>query len=252
MSIAIITGASSGLGREYALALMKQHPEIGEYWLIARRADRLRVLASQLTGKNVKVLPLDLTRDEDLATLGAELKAAKADVKYVINNAGYGKMGNFIDMPMADSAGMVKLNCVALTGVASLCLPYMGKGSSMIMVCSIAAFVPTPRMAVYCSTKAFVFSLAKALKAELRPRGVNVLAACPGPMDTEFLDVAGITGNSQLFKSLPRVDPKKMAETSVHKADQGKTVYTQRMLFKLYRVLGKLIPHNLLEPFVKC
>ena len=252
MSTAIITGASSGLGREYARALLAQHPEIDTYWLIARRADRLKTLADELTGKSVTVLPLDLTHRESFNTLRDLLAEKQPDVQYLINNSGYGKLGDFIEMPMEDTAGMAELNCVALTAMTSLVLPYMHKGASVIMVSSIAAFVPTPRMAVYCSTKAYVLSLAKALRFELKDRGIHVLAACPGPMDTEFLDVANITGHSKMFAQLPRVSPKRMAEQSIKKADAGRNVYTQRALFKLYRVLGKLLPHALLEPFVKC
>lgn len=244
MSMAIITGASSGLGREYALAVCASHPEIDEFVLIARRRDRMEALAGELTGKKVHILPLDLTLQESRAQIAAYLQERKPDVRLLINNSGYGWMGNVSGGDPEKQAGMVSLNCGALTALCAMALPYMKKGSVILNVCSIAAFVPTPRMTVYCSTKAYVFSFSKSLREETKSAGINVLAACPGPMDTEFLGVAGITGKSKLFASLPRVSPERMARMSLKKAFAGRAVYTDTILYKLYRVLGKLIPHN--------
>ena len=106
---------------------------------------------------------------------------------------------------------MIDLNCRALTAVTRCCLPYMAAGSLILNISSIASFAPTPRMTVYCSTKAYVQSFSRALREELRPRGINVLAACPGPMDTEFLlPVAGCEhGKSRTFDALPHPEPGK-------------------------------------------
>ena len=111
-------------------------------------------------------------------------------------------------------------------------------------VCSIAAFVPTPNMSVYSSTKAYVFSLSKALRCELKSRGVNVLAVCPCPMDTEFLSIAGIAEKKTSFNHLPRIQPELVVRKSVERALKGKAVYTGKVLYKVYRVLAKLLPHN--------
>lgn len=250
MSMAIITGASSGLGREYALAIAAQHPGINEIVLIARRADRLEALAEQLQGKAV-VLALDLTLPESRVRLSSFLKERQADVGLLINNAGFGLMGPVAGLDPEAQANMVALNCGALTAVTAIVLPYMKRGAAVINVCSIASFVPTPNMTVYCSTKAYVLSFSKSLREEQKKSGVNVLAVCPAPMDTEFLDVAGITGKSKTFDLLPRVSPKAIAEISLRKAFIGRAVYTNRFMYKLYRVLGKLLPHNLLMPFTK-
>lgn len=244
MSMAIITGASSGLGREYALAAFRSHPEIDEYLLIARRKDRLEELAKELPGKKVHVLPVDLTIPESRAEIAAFLKRHSPDVHLLINNSGCGWMGNVSEGDPERQAAMVSLNCGALTAVCAMVLPYMKKGSAVINVCSIAAFVPTPRMTVYCSTKAYVFSFSKALREEVRKDGINVLAACPGPMETEFLDLAGITGKSRRFDLLPRISPERMARISLQKAFSGRAVYTDLLFFKIYRVMGKLLPHN--------
>ena len=244
MSMAIITGASSGLGREYVRAVYRQHPEIEELVLIARRRERLEALAGELPGRRVTVLALDITRRESRAELAQFLKKRLADVRLLINNAGFGRMGEVARVDAEVQADMVSLNCGALTALCALVLPYMSKGGVIVNVCSIAAFVPTPRMSVYCSTKAYVLSFSKALREETKKDGINVLAVCPAPMDTEFLDIAGISGKSKLFDRLPHVKANEVADKSLKKAFAGRAVYTNGLLYKLYRVLGKLLPHN--------
>lgn len=251
MTMAIITGASSGLGREYALAACRQHPEIEHFVLIARREDRLMEVADELSeelpsgkGRSVTVLPADLTNKADRERIAEFLWDNNPDVRLLINNAGFGQMGYVSDLDAEKQADMVSLNCGALTALCAVVLPYMKKGSAIINVCSIAAFVPTPRMTVYCSTKAYVFSFSKSLREETKKDGINVLAVCPAPMDTEFLAIAGIEGESRMFDMLPRVQPREVAEKSLRKAFAGRAVYTNRVIYKVYRVLGKILPHN--------
>lgn len=244
MSMAVITGASSGLGKEYVYAVCQAHPEIDELVLIARRKDRLEALSGELKGRKITVLPLDLTDKEARASYQGFLKERGDEVRLLINNAGFGWMGNVAEGDAQLQADMVALNCGALTAMCALTLPYMKKGGVILNVCSIAAFVPTPRMAVYCSTKAYVFSFSKALREETKKSGVNVLAVCPAPMDTEFLAIAGIEGKSKLFDTLPHVSAKTVAGVSLRKAFAGRAVYTNHILYKVYRVLGKLLPHN--------
>lgn len=114
----------------------------------------------------------------------------------------------------------------------------------MILVSSIAAFVPTPRMTVYAATKSYVSALAKGLREELRSRGINVLAVNPCPMDTEFLEVGRINGNSRSFSRLPRCIPARVAEVSLRRCARGRGQYTPLLLFKFYRLLAKLLPHG--------
>ncbi len=245
MKIAVITGASSGLGKEYAIAVDKMRADIDEIWLIARRKDKLEELAEKLK-TNVRCVSIDITDRECLNKYSELLKQNAADVKLLINNAGFGKLGDFDKLDTADNAGMVRLNCEALTAMTSLTLPFMSENSEIINTCSIAAFAPNTRMAVYCSTKAYVLSLSKALRSELKKRKINVLAVCPGPMDTEFLPLAGIApGSSHTFDTLPRVNPKIMAEKSLKASKSGKGVYTNLLFYKFYRVIAKVLPHNI-------
>lgn len=245
MKIAVITGASSGLGAEFAFAVNENPKNIEEIWLIARRADKLSELSQKLKIKT-KILPLDITDYEGLKAYKDALIEEKADVSLLINNAGYGKLGDFYELSPEDNAGMIRLNCEALTYFTSITLPFMKENSEIINSCSIASFAPNTRMAVYSSTKAYVMSFSRALREELKLKKINVLAACPGPMDTEFLPLAGIgKGCSKTFDTLPRVNPKTMAEKSLKASRAKKAVYTNRIFYKFYRILAKILPHSI-------
>ena len=246
MKTAVITGASSGLGLYFALEIDKNRPEIEEIWLIARRKERLEELAKSLS-KKVKVLSLDITKEESLEEYKTALKQENCEISILINNAGFGKLGNFDEMNNDDLSGMIKLNCEALTVITSITLPFMKKGSEIINSCSIASFAPNTRMAVYSSTKAYVMSFSRALRSELKRRKINCIAVCPGPMDTEFLSLAGIEkGTSFTFDTLPRVNPEIMARKSLKASKKGKAVYTNRIFYKFYRLLAKILPTSLI------
>ena len=246
MKIAIVTGASSGLGQEYVRVIAEKYTDIEEIWVIARRTDRLNALKEKYGDKKIFPVPLDLTKDESYKTLSDMLESEKPEVKILVNNAGYGTLGDFDTMDTDSQTGMIDLNNKALTAVTSVSLPYMAKGSFAVNVCSIASFAPNPRMTVYCSTKAYVLSFSKSLRFELKKRGINVLAVWPGPMDTDLLPAAGIEkGASHTFDTLPRVNPAMAAERSLKNAAKGRGIYTPRAFFKLYRFLAKILPHGI-------
>lgn len=247
MNIAIITGASAGLGQAFFRSVTKRYPDLESVWVVARRADRLTELA-QNSPVPVEVLPLDLADTASYAALEQKLAAEKPTVRILINNAGLGELNNVADSDWKTQIRMVDVNCRGLTAVTTAVLPYMPAGGFIINVASIAAFAPNPRLTVYSSTKAYVLSLSKGLRYELRERRINVLAVCPGPMRTEFLDVAGITGRSDTFARLPYCDPEQVADRAVQKAAAGRGVYTNRLSFKFYRVIAKLAPHNWIMP----
>lgn len=250
MPIAIITGASSGLGKEYFAAIIEQFPEIDEFWLIARRKERLQELAAEHKNLRIAPIPLDLTKEDSQELLRKILEDQKPDVRILINNAGFGKLGDFYGSDPQDQVGMTKLNVTALTAVTAIILPYLSDGSLILNISSIASFAPTPGMAVYCGTKSFVTAFSKALSYELRPRGIAVTAVCPGPMDTEFNSVAGIGGGtSPTFESLPKDLASKIARNSLLAAEKGKSQYTGRFFFRFYHFLSKLLPHSLLMKF---
>ncbi len=251
MKIAVITGASSGLGVEYAKAVDKTRPDIDEIWLIARRQDKLQEIAN-LLNKKVRVLAFDVTNEQSVSDYVNLLESEKANVKLLINNAGFGKLGLFYEISKDDNAGMIRLNCEALTVMANVTLPFMNEGAEIINTCSIASFAPNSRMAVYSSTKAFVMSFSRALRDELKQRKINCLAVCPGPMETEFLGLAGINkGDSKTFDMLPRDNPQRVAENSLKASKKGKAVFADHIFYKFYRVVAKILPTSLVMKMAK-
>ncbi len=251
MKIAVITGASSGLGKEYALAVSRLRQDIDEIWLIARRKEKLEETASNLS-RRVRILPFDITDSKNIEEYTQLLQNENAEVMLLINNAGFGKLGNFTEIDTAQNAGMIRLNCEALTVMTSVTLPYMNQKSEIINTCSIASFAPNTRMAVYSSTKAYVLSFSRALRSELKQRKINVLAVCPGPMSTEFLSVAGIEdGSSKAFDKLPRDNAQKIAEHSLKASQKGKSVFCDHIFYKLYKVLAKILPTSLVMKMAK-
>jgi len=250
MRTAVITGASSGLGIELALAAEKKFPDIECFWLVARRADRLQETADRL-GRKTLLISADLSTDEGLNEYRAALEREKPDVRLLVNNAGFGILGDVAEADPGEQAGMIDVNVRALTVMTTVTLPYMGRGAMIVNTSSIASFCPNPRMTVYSSTKAFVTSFTRGLAEELRPRGISVTAVCPGPMATEFISVARITGNSKAFNALPYCDPKKVAEGTMDAAAAGRVVYTPKAFYKFYRFVAKLLPHSLIVKIAK-
>ncbi len=245
MNIAVITGASSGLGAEYAKVVYNTRLQLDEIWVIARREDRLIELQKEL-GNSVIPVAFDITDQCAIDNYINLLKEKNATVKLLINNAGFGKLGDFDKLSIEHNTAMVRLNCEALTAITAATLPFMNENSEIINTCSIASFAPNTRMAVYSSTKAYVMSLSRALRVELKPRKINVLAVCPGPMDTEFLAIANIPkGASKTFDTLPRDKAPIVAQKSLKASKRGKAVFACHPFFKFYRVIAKLLPKSI-------
>ena len=251
MKTAIITGASSGLGREFARQLADVFPEIQCCWLIARREDRLEETAREMVGVETVCLPLDLSDPVSFTTLQEKLAAEKPEGALLINNAGSGYLGRMGETPTAVQTRMVDLNVRALTAVTNLVLPYMAEGGRILNTSSIASFCPTPRMTVYGASKAYVSSFTVGLSEELQQRGITVTAVCPGPMKTEFLDVGNIAGRSPAFELLPYCDQVRVAGGALRAARAGRTIYTPRLFYKFYRLLAKVTPVKLMVKFTK-
>ena len=251
MNIGIITGASSGLGVEFYKEMQKE--ELDEIWVIARREDRLKDNSEKFGKIKTRIVPMDITLKENLNKLQSLLSKDSYNVKFLINNAGFGVFGAFIDGDYQSQGNMIDLNVRALTEITSIVLKHMNEGSYIINTCSIASFVPNAYLTVYSSTKAYVMSFSRGLRQELKNRKINVTAVCPGPMATEFLEVAGIDkGVSKMFDTLPCTSPSFVAKNGIKACKKGKAVYTPRLIFKFYRVLSKVIPHKFLIPFCKC
>lgn len=245
MNIALITGASSGLGREFALRVAADE-KIDKIILIARRECRLTELAEKI-GEKAQPLALDLTKEDMLERIDEAI--GDNSLTLAVNCAGFGKMGA-VGLPDEQQAGMVELNCTALTKICAYCASKMPNGAKIINIASIAAFVPTPNLAVYGATKAYVLSLSKAMHKELKDRRITVTAVCSGPINTEFFAVAGIK-DSKLFDSLIHMSPEYVAKRALKASKKGRWVCTPHPLYKAYRVLSKLIPDKIFINFTK-
>lgn len=169
--IALITGASSGMGREFVLALDRQE-KFDELWLVARRRERLEALQSQVRA-TVRAIPLDLGLPSSLERLKALLAEEKPDIRVLVNASGFGRFGAFTALPLDDQLKMIDLNAKALVSVTYLALPYMKPGSCVYELDSLSAFQPVPYINVYGATKAFVLSFSRALNVELKKQGAR-------------------------------------------------------------------------------
>ena len=225
---------------EFTRQLVREFPDIEEFWLIARRVGKLEELAQQFPEKKFVCIGLNLLDPKSFRYLGEKLAEQKADVRLLVNNAGYGTTGNIgASASSADVMRVVDLNVRALTMVTQTVVPFMTRGAKIINVSSIAAFCPTPRMTVYSASKAYVSAFTGGLADELRPKGITVTAVCPGTMKTEFFDAAG---DHDLFGNIPWCDPVKVVVGTIRAAKKGRTFYTPTAFNKFYRFVAKILP----------
>lgn len=241
MKIAIITGASSGLGRAFAQRLAGYG--LDELWVVARREDRLLALAEALPCK-VRVLALDLMERESIERIRALLKEEQPDVRYLINAAGFGKFSTYADLTLQETNDMIGLNCRAVVDLTAVAIPYMGKKSHILEICSSSAFQPLPGLNLYAATKAFLLHYSRALRWEVAGRGICVTAVCPGWIKTEFMAVAQDTKNGRTVRSYPfAISPDLAARWALFDSRLGLAVSSVGPLTLLQRIAAKLLPH---------
>lgn len=241
-NIALVTGASSGMGKEFVREIAKKYKGLDEIWVIARRKDRLRELKKEIVGTRVRMLPLDLTKEESFERLTKVLAKEQPDVRILVNASGYGISGPFEFQTEEDASGMVRLNCEALTRVTYLVLPYLRRGSFIYQIASSAGFAPQPGFTVYAATKAYVKSFSIALRQELSWREIKVTAVCPGPVKTEFFDRAYEQEEMKSYKKFVMADPKKVVRKAIRDARKNKAVSVYGMTMKVTRIICKLLP----------
>lgn len=245
MGIAIITGASSGMGRDFVLELDSRFT-FDEIWLIARRVDKLEAVAKELKNK-AKVISLDLEKIEDLEKYTNLLVEEKPDVSFLVNSAGFGRFGNYQEVDCAVSLKMIDLNCKALVYMTMNTLPYMTKGSKIINLGSASSFFPLINLNAYAATKAYVVHYSNALHDELKERGISVTVVCPGWVKTEFFDVAKNTENVHGPKQYkPMLDSKKVVKRAVNAAMKGKKFSVYNWYTKFHRWGARFLPRWLM------
>ena len=196
MKIAIITGASSGMGKEF-VKQFSQYVTVDEVWVIARREQQLKDLQT-ICPVAVRPIPLDLCAQESFDTLSSLLEKEQPDVKLLVNASGFGKFGRFEKIPLADELRMIDLNCKALVAMTRIVLPYMHAGSHILQLDSLSAFQPVPFITTYGATKSFVLSYSRAMNAELKGTGIRMMAMNPGWVKTEFFNHAMQTSVSDV------------------------------------------------------
>lgn len=250
MKIAIVTGASSGMGREMVYQLADRFGGLSEIWVIARRKERLDEFDGKLPLK-IRKFAIDITNKESLKVLENALKVGQPDVKILVNAAGCGKSGKIGEISREASLNMVRLNNEALTAVTELVLPYISANSRIIQFASAAAFMPQPGFAVYAATKSYVLSYSRALGAELKAKKISVTAVCPGPVETEFFDIA-LEGKEQpLYKKLFTMSADRVVKEAISDSMMGKEISIAGPIMKIFAVLCKILPHGFLMKFIR-
>ena len=240
--VALITGASAGLGVEFARQLAKRGLRLV---LAARRKDRLEALAAELG--NARAVAIDLAEAGSAAKLLDAVEAAGERVEVLINNAGFGLRGWFAELDAARQREMIDLNIGSLTELCRAVAPGMieRKSGAILNVASTAAFQPGPHMAVYFATKAYVLSFSEALHEELKPHGVAVTALCPGPTRTEFGAVAGF-GERGAFDRFS-ADSKSVVRAGLEGLDRNRAVVVPGLINKIGASSTRFVPRPLVR-----
>jgi short-subunit dehydrogenase len=240
--VALVTGASAGLGAEFARQLSKRGYRLV---LAARRKDRIEKLAREL-GK-ARAVAIDLSKKDSAARLLADIEGNGETVDLLVNNAGFGLIGRFAELDAKRERQMIDLNVGTLTDLCRAVAPQMitRKSGSILNVASTAAFQPGPKMAVYFATKAFVLSLTEALHEELKPHGVKVSCLCPGPTRTEFGEVAGFGGNGMFDRVA--MDAPEVVKAGLDGLENNKAVVIPGIINKAGALSGRFAPRSVVR-----
>ena len=242
MKIAVITGASSGIGRQFALDA-DRNERFDEIWLIARDRAELTRTADMMRTKT-RIIPLDLAEHESIDSLYRLLGETQPEIEILVNAAGFGKIGASDVIGHRDTEDMIRVNVLALADICLLCIPFMHNGSRIINMSSVSAYLPLPYLNVYAATKAYVLSFSRALGSELRSCGIYVTAVCPGPVDTEFFTVSGELTNP--LKKLTLAGAPQVVHKALSDSRKKRAVSVYGAGMKAARLGAKFVPHSLI------
>ena len=245
MNIALISGASSGIG--LALTKLIDELEYDEIWLIASNEEKLSKTASELKTKS-RVFAIDLSKKDALDTIFDALNIEKPSIKHLVCSAGVGYNGKFEDITKEMAAKMIDVNVRALTELTTICLPYIESGAKILQIASSAGFMPQPSFAVYSATKSYVISFSRALREELKKKKIAVTAVCPGPVDTPFF--SGLE-NVKEYKKKYAISPEKVAKKAMKASRKNKALSIPTFSMKMVQLSSKIIPLSLIMKFYK-
>lgn len=245
MDIAIISGASSGIGYEIAKELDKL--SLDELWLISSSKEKLSKVSQELKTKS-RIFALDLSENESFDAIKAVLEQEKPSIKHLVCSAGVGYNGNFEDLSLDQISKMIDINALALTQLTKLCLPYIQRDGRIIEIASSAGFMPQPAFSVYSATKSYVISFSRALRHELKHRKVYVTAVCPGPVDTPFF--SGLE-NVKEYKKKYAISPSKVAKGAIKASKRKNALYVPTFSMKMVQLASKIVPISVIMKFYK-
>jgi len=238
--IAIITGASGGIGKEFTKLMLLE--EVDEIWVIARNMEKLTVLRNDL---GTKIIPIakDLSKSAERITMNEMLKNTNPNIAYLINNVGVAKMGSYKDFSVEEIEDTISINCSTMAILCTICIPYMSKGSRILNISSAAAFQPLPYLNLYSATKVFERYYSRALNRELKGTGITATAVCPSWVDTDLL-TKEINGRPVKFLGLITAD--KVVKKALKDAKKGKDMSVCTLLVKYEHLFAKMLPQKLL------
>ena len=244
MKIAIVTGASSGMGREFVRQL-SAYVQVDEIWAIARRQDALEALKAEAPVP-VRPVVLDLLEKESFDKIRAMLEAEQPDIRLLVNAAGFGKFGAYHKTSIEEDCRMIDLNCKALLVMTRLCIPYMQSGGHILELDSLSAFQPVPYITTYGATKAFVLSYSRAMNRELKEKGIRVMAMNPGWVKTEFFRHAFQSNSDSEVQYFDRLyEAADVVKTGLHDLYRTKKDCSiHGFPVKMQVFLVKLVPHR--------
>ena len=244
--VAIITGASGGIGKEFARQMKAGFPDIDEFWFVARNENRMVALRDELQCK-AKIIVADLSRSEGVDILEEALRCERPEVGYLINCAGFGKFGGFDEVSVETSMDMIEVNVKALVRITYMTVPYMKSGGRIVQLGSGSCFTPLPYFNVYSSSKVFVLHFTKSLNYELKKYGIRATCFCPGWVETEFLGSAGMGDNVTHPKDTkPLLKAERVVKKCLKSMRRGKAMCVTGKYTKFQHLLFKILPDSLL------
>ena len=245
MGIAVITGASSGIGREFAFKL-RDMAGIREFWLIARNVARLEAVAGEL-GCKCKIISADLTQKEGIEEYKSALRQEQPEISFLVNAAGFGVFGAFDVLDESTVTDMIDVNVKATVLITHASVPYMVRGARIIQLGSGSCFTPLPHFNIYSSSKVFVLHYTKSLNYELKPYGIRATCFCPGWVDTAFLPKSLDAPGAYVPKSMkPLLNVSRVVTGCVKASMKGRSMYVTNWYTKMQHVLFKLLPDSVL------
>lgn len=246
-TIAIVTGANGGFGRELTALLVKEKI-IDEIWAIARNEEKLTKLKNEL-GNKIRPISLDISDRKSFDTLEEMLKSEPLRIAYLVNNAGFAKFGSYEDISVDESLNMIDLNVSAVVALCLKCIPFMERGSRIMNVSSLSSYFPLPYLNTYASTKVFVRSYTRALNVELKKKGITATAVCPGWMITNLYERAHTGSKNEVRCFFGMKHPADVAKKALKRTKKGKDMASYGFYVKVIHLLSKVLPQRTMMKF---